>query len=208
MRVFLRNNRLPRLESANLVLRELGLLDISEEYLAWLNNPDTTRYLEIRLQPQNRERVTRYVLDHLEHTDTSMFFGVYHASADMETLIGTIGINNIQRYHKAAEVSFVIGHPQAQGKGFGTEAVHVACAYLLLVENFQRLGAGHYEENLASRKILEKNGFYREGILRQSRCTVDGRRTNLFIYGLLPGDFIPNSFWLGDNGEILIHAIS
>lgn len=206
MRVLYRKNRLPRLESRNLVLRELGLKDISEEYLAWLNDPVTTQFLEIRLQPQTRERVTRYVLEHLENRETSMFFGVYSFLREKETLIGAVGLNSISRYHGTAEISFVLGHPKAQGKGFGTEAVHAACAYMLLAENFRRLGSGHYEENLGSRKILERNGFQQEGIRRLCRRTVDGAFTNDLVYGLLREEFSPDPSLLGDKGEIVIYA--
>ena len=206
MRVYYRKNKLPRLESGRLLLRELGLEDISEEYLAWLNDPVTTQYLEVRLNAQTRERVTRYVLEHLENIENSMFFGVYTSLPEQETLIGTIGLNSVSRYHGNAEISFVIGHPQAQGKGFGTEAVHAACAYMFLAENFRRLGSGHYEKNIGSRKILERNGFKREGVRRLCRRTVDGDFTSDITYGLLREEFSPDPSLLGDQGEIVIHA--
>lgn len=41
-----------------------------------------------------------------------------------------------------------------------------------------------YEENIASRKVLEKNGFCLEGVMQQAVTKSDGMH-NLCVYGKL-----------------------
>ena len=80
-------------------------------------------------------------------------------------LCGVIGlILQEDVYRKSAEIGFWIGEP-FWGKGIGTQAVQLITAYGFNELNLVRIYAGAFEYNHGSMKVLEKNGFKKEGIL-------------------------------------------
>lgn len=103
--------------------------------------------------------------------------------------IGTVNLNDIHSLYKRADISFVIGHLEAQGKGFATEAVHAVCNYAFSIMGLYRLTGGHYESNTGSMRVFQKNNFTLEGRRRQHIINVDGEREDSLIYGLLASEF-------------------
>ena len=55
------------------------------------------------------------------------------------------------------EIGYVI-HLDYQGKGYATEAVHAMIEELLKM-GFRKVKAGYFEENVASRRVMEKCGM-------------------------------------------------
>lgn len=199
MRIAMQPDLPPQLSSARLLLREVGLEDISQELLTWLNDPGITEFLEIRHAPQTPERVLGYVKERLAHPE-SPHFGIY--DKDGTRLVGTVTVNALNNVHQTADISFVIGHPGAICKGYAAEAVHAVCAYLFAATDLYKITGGHYCGNIGSLKVFEKNGFTQEGIRREQCVTVSGKRTDVILHGLLRSEFIPNAEYLG--GEIVI----
>jgi [ribosomal protein S5]-alanine N-acetyltransferase len=72
-----------------------------------------------------------------------------------------------------------------RGKGFATEAVKLLVGYLFSTnKGIERLESITDTENVASQRVLEKNGFKREGRLRKrSQNKMEYR--DEWIYGLL-----------------------
>ena len=70
-------------------------------------------------------------------------------------------------YRKSAEIGYWIGEPY-WNKGIATIAVKLVTEYGLNVLGFNRIHTGVFEYNKASMKVLEKNGFEKEGIFRKS----------------------------------------
>ena len=65
----------------------------------------------------------------------------------------------------------IIGYylaPTERGKGYGTEAVRMMVDYLFLGKNIVRIQAETHPDNIASQRVLLKNGFKREGVIRKS----------------------------------------
>jgi RimJ/RimL family protein N-acetyltransferase len=71
-----------------------------------------------------------------------------------------------------------------RGKGYGTEAVQIMVDYLFLSKDIFRIQAVTNAGNKASRKVLEKAGFKKEGTLRETGY-VRGERTDAYIYSIL-----------------------
>lgn len=203
MKIYLMENGLPRLETDRLVLRAVCLPDISEEYVSWLNDPVVTQFLEIRFARQSRSMVEKYIQAHLDDVLLSKHFGVFVEKAGKEILVGTTTLNSINQKHGTADLSFVMGHPWARGRGFATESVHAVCAYMLLVEKFYKITGGIYRDNMRSQRVFCKNNFSLEGILREQCIYDEHKRNDILLYGLLSREFSPNPVLLGDNGQIL-----
>ncbi|SDY82094.1 GNAT family N-acetyltransferase [Bacillus sp. 166amftsu] len=81
------------------------------------------------------------------------------------TLIGTIGLNNLQLWSKRSEIGYDL-HPSHWGKGYASEAARKIITYSFQELDLFRIGAITYPENVISCKMLSKIGFQKEGILR------------------------------------------
>jgi [ribosomal protein S5]-alanine N-acetyltransferase len=79
--------------------------------------------------------------------------------------VGAIGFHKIIHGHKA-EMGYWLGK-KYWGRGFMTEIVKHASQYAIKAFKLRRLQAYTFPFNKASMRVLEKNGFKLEGILRK-----------------------------------------
>ena len=66
--------------------------------------------------------------------------------------------------------------PEAQGKGYGTEAVRLLTEHLLAQRGAARVQASTDVDNAPMRRVLEKLGFVYEGTMRSFMPDGEGRR--------------------------------
>jgi ribosomal-protein-alanine N-acetyltransferase len=86
---------------------------------------------------------------------------------------------------RTAEVGYWIA-PEYWGKGYATEAVGLVCEIAFVRYNLRRLYARVRANNVGSQRVLEKNGFKKEGRLRKHEYDpADGKYYDVYIYGLL-----------------------
>ena len=80
--------------------------------------------------------------------------------------IGLIEVRDIDREHLQGELSFwmAVG---TWGRGYMSEVVQAVVRYGFKDLGLNRLYAHHMSRNPASGRVLEKNGFKQEGLLRQ-----------------------------------------
>ena len=103
-------------------------------------------------------------------------------------VVGSIGAFRQQNIHsQTAEMGYYVAEPY-WGKGVGTEAVRQTCKYVFEHTNILRIFAEPFSFNKGSRRILEKNGFVFEGILRQN-AVKNGRVIDMTMYSLLKEEF-------------------
>lgn len=83
-------------------------------------------------------------------------------------LCGVIGLI-VQKdvYKKSAELGYWIGEAY-WGKGVATKAVELITEYGFDKLGLNRIYTGVFEYNIASMKVLEKNGFEKEGIFKKA----------------------------------------
>ena len=91
------------------------------------------------------------------------------------------------RSHRA-EIGYWLAQP-FWGQGIMTDAVRAFVTYAFNELELQRLTAHVFQKNLASARVLEKNGFKLEGELRQ-HFLKDGEPLDARLYGLLRADFV------------------
>lgn len=84
----------------------------------------------------------------------------------------------------SCRISYWIG-TKYHGLGLATESVRGACRFAF--NNFRRIEAFVAQDNFASQKVLERNGFVVEGLCREN-LQVNGRWTDHFLYSLLRSD--------------------
>ena len=79
---------------------------------------------------------------------------------------GLIEIRGIEQEHSQAELSFWLA-VEAWGQGYMSEALKPMLRFAFEDLGLNRLCAYHMVRNPASGKVLQKNGFVQEGLLRQ-----------------------------------------
>jgi ribosomal-protein-alanine N-acetyltransferase len=77
---------------------------------------------------------------------------------DVNRLVGTISLKNIDSDNKKANVGYWIGE-QYWGNGLATESVALVINYAFSVLGLEEISAYVYSENKASIRVLEKNGM-------------------------------------------------
>jgi RimJ/RimL family protein N-acetyltransferase len=85
------------------------------------------------------------------------------------------------------DIGFGIGDEADRGKGYAREAVGLLVDYLFATFPVERVGATTDPANVPSRRLLERLGFRREGVLRRASFR-DGAWRDLVLYGILRRD--------------------
>jgi RimJ/RimL family protein N-acetyltransferase len=88
--------------------------------------------------------------------------------------IGSCQLLNIHSVHRSAELQIRIGSTTSQDRGSGSEAVRQLIAYGFSKLELDRIALHVFATNQRAIRVYEKNGFVREGLLRQAAC-IDGQ---------------------------------
>jgi [ribosomal protein S5]-alanine N-acetyltransferase len=83
-----------------------------------------------------------------------------------DRIVGTLGISNVVRgQFQSANLGYFVAQ-EMNGRGVATRAVALAAEWAFGRIGLHRLEAGTLVDNLASQRVLEKNGFDRIGLAR------------------------------------------
>jgi RimJ/RimL family protein N-acetyltransferase len=74
--------------------------------------------------------------------------------------------------------------PNERGKGYATEATKIMVDYLFLSKETVRIQAHIDPRNIASQKVVEKNGFKKEGLIRKY-FFAKGEWRDMLLYSIL-----------------------
>lgn len=99
-------------------------------------------------------------------------------------LLGYLQVINIQPASQVAELGLLIGDVDAQGRGFGQEAIGLAVEFCWRELNLQRLSMFVIGENPRAIAAYGKAGFEIEGVMRRA-AYADGRFQDITVMGLL-----------------------
>lgn len=105
---------------------------------------------------------------------------------DTDEYIGEAGVLSFKQPNNRAVVGYNL-LPEYWGKGYATEITKALVQYLFTERNAARIEALVQEENIGSRKVLEKSGFIKEGLLRNF-AFINGIYKNVCYYGLIRED--------------------
>ena len=101
-----------------------------------------------------------------------------------EKIVGSISLETKNDVHKkTAEIGYMILN-EYSGKGIISSAVKKICEIGFNSLDIIRIEAKVVDKNIASRKVLEKNNFVLEGILKNS-VWKNNEIYNLCVYGLI-----------------------
>lgn len=146
-------------------LQDIGSLEL-ELYLSWISNPQVNRFLEVRHENHDIESLGKWIADHAKSKENLLFAIETEESGKP---IGTIRISRINRMYGTCDLGLMIGNTEYWGKGYGFEAIRVACDFMKEI-GIRKVHAGAYHSNTASIKAFTKNGFSTEGrLIKQVR---------------------------------------
>jgi len=112
----------------------------------------------------------------------------YFAIVRNDDCIGGIGLNlqnDVNRMN--ADIGFWLGEP-FWGHGIATEAVRALLKYGFETLRLNRIQANIFESNLATRCVLKKTGFAKEGRLRKS-VVKNGQIMDQLVFAILQDEF-------------------
>lgn len=152
------------IEGERIRLRTIGVKDVGQEYVDWLNNQEINQFLESRFTKYTIESVRAYV-GKLATDDHVIFLAIICKEDNKH--IGNIKCGPIDCHHKRGDVGFIIGDKSVWGKGYATEAIRLFTDYLFNIMKLHKITAGAYVNNIGSIKVLKKSGFFEEARLKE-----------------------------------------
>ena len=135
----------------------------------------------------SRRAYLRYLKNsnYLANMDRAYSFLIF--KNEDKVLLGGINIGNVRRgVSQSASIGYWIGEKYAKN-GYMLEAIETLLPSLFVDLRLNRIEAATLEENIASRNLLKKIGFKKEGILRKY-LKINGNWRDHVIYGLLQND--------------------
>jgi len=173
--------RLPTLEADRVRLRWLRTGDIPALFNIF-SDGEVARYWSSPAMKSQEEAVTLLGEIHdFFHKGTLFQWGVALRSTDQ--VIGTCTLASIDTANRRAEIGFALGSDHWH-HGYMSEAVETLLRFAFGDMDLHRIEADVDPRNAASRRLLERFDFQREGLLRE-RWIVDGEITDTVLYGLL-----------------------
>jgi RimJ/RimL family protein N-acetyltransferase len=152
------------LEGERVRLRELHLDDLPQ-LDAWWRDPAVLLFDSDAVRPRPEGAPTELFRRWSANEDpASVGFSV--VARDEGTLLGHVGLFNISRKDRNAEVNIVLGPPH-QGRGYGTDAMRVLVRYGFLELGLHRIELAVFAFNERALAAYTTAGFVLEGRRRQ-----------------------------------------
>ena len=145
-------------------LRILTIDDVDEKYVGWMNDEETTQFLESRGRSYSIEDLKNYV-EKIKECKSDVLFGIFENGNNIH--VGNIKVGKIDSFHMHAEIGIMIGDKGCWGKGYGTESIGLVLKYAFNELCLNKLTAGMYSENVGAFKSFVNNGFRKVGVFRE-----------------------------------------
>lgn len=108
-------------------------------------------------------------------------------STEDDEVIGGISLRDLDWKNKNAELGYWLGKKN-RNKGYVSEAIKLILEFAFNELKLNRISARLWEKNLASIKVLKKNKFKKEGLLREMVFKA-GEWQNDLVYGVIRRDW-------------------
>lgn len=175
---------MPIIETSRLLLREVTNEDATD-MLSYLSDRDVVKHMG--LEP------FQTVEDALD--EISWYQSIFKDGSgirwgitlkESRKVIGSCGFLNRNSKHHRAEIGFELSK-EYWGKGIASEAMEAVLKFGFNHYSFERIEALIEPANAPSQKLVEKQGFKREGLLRHYEFTC-GKFDDLYMYSILKDD--------------------
>lgn len=175
----------PLLKTERLVLREITIED-APSILNYLSDKEVMKHYGLApFQSVNDalDEISWY--QSIWSNKTGVRWGI--TLKDQQEVVGSCGFLNVDAKHARADIGFELNQAY-WGQGIANETLKPIIAYGFNQLQLQRIQALIEPANTASQKLVEINGFFKEGLLRSYEYTC-GKFDDLYMYSLLKEDF-------------------
>ncbi|MBW5470407.1 GNAT family N-acetyltransferase [Brevibacillus formosus] len=180
-------NQFPILKSNRVTLKKIEEQHLDEVFELY-SNDNVFAYCGII--PKHNKETVKNMIGHFERDyqkKSRIKWGIF-ANDNADHLLGIIEAFDFQQKVNMVTIGYFLseGH---WGKGIATEAVNILLHFLFMDVNVNRIQAEVMPPNETSKKVLLKNGFIKEGTLRQATLWSGKGIVDLEIYGMLKEDY-------------------
>jgi ribosomal-protein-alanine N-acetyltransferase len=172
-------------QGSRVCLRPLAREDLNTRYLAWLNDPEVTRYMETGTFPTTARDLEKFY-DEVTGTRDQVILAVADKKSGQH--IGNVKLGPIHWVHRCATFGIMIGDKKFWGRGAGFDATRLMVEYGFERLNLRRIELGVFAEHDAAVRCYEKVGFKVEGRMRESLFQ-DGKYVDRLWMGLLRPEY-------------------
>jgi diamine N-acetyltransferase len=162
---FRREATLPMIAHGSVFLRAAERDDIPR-FVSWLNDYETSRTLGIRA-PLSIPLEEQWFEQMLASQGKDAYHFVACLAADGRP-IGTIGLFELDLVNGSAGLGISIGAAADRGKGHGTDMLRAILGFGFGFLRLERIWLDVYQMNEGARRVYERVGFVREGVLRHA----------------------------------------
>ncbi|WP_028392623.1 GNAT family N-acetyltransferase [Bacillus cihuensis] len=175
----------PVLETNRLVLREVKKGD-ANSILKYMSDIEVIKYYGLEPFKTINDALSEISwYQSILNNKTGIRWGITLKGED--EVIGSCGFLNMIPQHYRTGIGYELSKSY-WGKGIASEALEAVLTYGFELLKFQRIEALIEPLNISSQKLAEKQGFIREGLLRNYEFTC-GKFDDLYMYSLLKQDF-------------------
>ena len=172
-------------------LKELNVSDVSKNYVSWLNDYEIVKYTEQKYKKHTLKNVKSFVFEKRK-SKSEFLYGIYLKKnftnkvkkKNNQQHVGNIKLGVINFHHKYAYISYFVGDKRVWGKGIATKAIAAIIKIAAKKFKLKKLIAGAYAKNIGSIRVLEKNNFVKEAILKD-KLLFQKKRHDHILYGLI-----------------------
>lgn len=162
-----------------MTVKTLSSTDI-DDFMEWATDDEVTRYM-MWDSYKTRGAAEDFFNNVVEKHDW------FKAICSGEKVIGSITLNKGKGTHSCkAELSYVLAK-KYWGYGYATQAIQLALTTGFKELEVERLDAYVDLTNIGSQRVLEKNGFTREGLLR-NYVIQKGIVKDRYVYSILKAE--------------------
>lgn len=124
------------------------------QFQEWLQHPELRVLIDDPRIPTMEDQMRWFA--RVQQSDRRFFSLV---TVEDKQLIGNAGFVDIDTEKNEATLRITIGHPDATGKGYGSEAVNLLVRYAFEIAGWKRLILKVLASNMRAIRVYEKAGF-------------------------------------------------
>ncbi|PJA47102.1 N-acetyltransferase [Candidatus Uhrbacteria bacterium CG_4_9_14_3_um_filter_36_7] len=133
----------------------------------WMNNPKVNKFIGDRLGSKTTLKEQTVWFSNYQKDKTKKFFTI----CDQKKPIGFMGLKNISKENRNAELFILIGEDNYRGKGIGKIAMQWLLNYGFQKCKLHKINLGVIKDNIPAVKLYKSLGFKIEGVMKDEVCS-------------------------------------
>lgn len=170
-----------------LLLRKYKSSDADNMFKNWSNDFEVTKFLSWK--PHNNIQTTEEIIAQWVEIYENNIYNWAIELKEIREVIGGISIVKLDEASYSCEIGYCMSR-KYWGMGIMSESLKAVIDYLFSEIGFNRIVAMHDTNNIASGKVMIKNGMKYEGTLRQAKLHDNKYFYDLAIYSILKDEWL------------------